>query len=164
MAIKFLPRQLLSKIAPKKIIKKLVTQDLTLNRTAVSMLQRSGVLTKNKLETIAVKVIRGYRKRYGDERDQGLSKADAVDEALNGKKLMVNRVESAIVHEISKDIKSEFRGEFYIWLPSTADEPDPIHQLNYGKRFQLGRQEDPGERYGCQCGMNILVSETTLKL
>lgn len=164
MAIRFIPRKMLRKIAPEKVVKKLVTQDLTLNRAAVSMLTRSDILPKKKLETLAIKVIRGYRERYGDERKAGLSKSAALEEALNGKKLLVQRVQNSVVFEISEEIKSQYRGEYYEWLPSSADEPDPLHQLNYGQVFQLGVGEQPGDRYGCQCGMNILVDETRLAI
>jgi hypothetical protein len=76
----------------------------------------------------------------------------------------VARVQNAVVYEIAQDIKDQYRGEFYEWLPSDAETPDPIHQLNYGKKFQMGKGEMPGDRYGCRCGMNVLVSESTLSL
>jgi hypothetical protein len=155
---------MLKKVAPEKTVKRLVTNRLTLNRTALTLLTNSDVLSKKKLETIALKVIRGYRERYGDERKLGASVSEATEEALNGRKLMVARVQSATVHEITKDIKREYRGEYYKWIPSSAAEPDPLHQLNYGLTFQLGKGEAPGDRYGCQCGMEILVDETKLAL
>lgn len=164
MAIRFLPSEFLKKAAPKKTVEKLVTQKLTLNRTAVTMLSKSGVLSKKKLETVALKVIKSYKKIYGDFRDEGLSKTASVEEALAGKKLMVQRVQNAVVFEVAEDVKREYRGEFYEWLPSDANEPDPLHQLNYGKIFQLGVGEAPGDRYGCKCGMNILVDESQLEL
>lgn len=164
MAIRFLPSKLLKKVAPKKTVEKLVTQKLTLNRATVTMLTKSEVLTKPTLEKIALKVIKGYKKTYGDFRDEGASKAQATEDALNGKKLMVARVQNAVVTEISNDVKKQYRGEFYEWLPSDANEPDPLHQLNYGKTFQIGVGEMPGDRYGCRCGMNILVNESQLEL
>lgn len=164
MAITFLPSKLLRKVAPKKTVEKLVTQRLTLNRAAVSMLARSGVLKKPTLEKIAIKVIRGYKKTYGEFRDEGQPVATATEEALNGKRLMIQRVQNAVVYEIGQDVKKEYRGEFYEWLPSDADEPDPLHQLNYGQVFQLGVGEQPGDRYGCRCGMRILVNESQLDI
>jgi hypothetical protein len=164
LAILFLPSKLLKQIAPKKTVEKLVTQKLTLNRTAVSMLTKSDVLTKKTLERVAVKVIRGYKKSYGEFRDEGLSVAKAKEEALNGKRLMVARIQNAVVFEIAETVKGKYRGEFYEWLPSDAAEPDPLHQLNYGLKFQLGVGEAPGDRVGCKCGMNILVNESQLEL
>lgn len=162
--IRFHPKDMLRKVAPKKVVEKLVTRKLTLNRAAVTTLSQSGVLSKKTLETIAIKVIRGYRERFGDERLNGASKEEALDEALNDKKQMVQRVQTATVQEIAEEIKGQYRGEFYIWLPSEAVTPDPLHQLNYGRKFQMGVGEMPGDRYGCLCGMNILVNETKLEL
>lgn len=168
MSFRFLPEKLANRIAPQKLIKKLVTQDLTLNRTVLTQLSRSGVLSRKALERIALRVIKGYKARYEDEREDGLSKADALEEAVNGKALMIQRVQDSIVFEIAQDLKDEYRGEFYKWLPSSAEEPDPLHQLNYGKTFQLGKGdangEDPGDRWGCKCGMELLVEETKLTL
>ena len=83
---------------------------------------------------------------------------------LGDKKLMVARVQNAIVQQVSKEIREAYRGEAYKWLPSDAAEPDPIHQLNYGKVFNVGEGEQPGDRFGCRCGMQILVKETKLAL
>lgn len=151
-------------MAPKKKVERLVTDDISLNRAAVSSLARTGVLKKKTLETIAIKVIRQYKRRRRLEIKAGESKSAATDIALNDKKLMVQRVQSAAVAELTSEVKSAYRGEFYEWLPSSAIEPDPLHQLNYGKRFQLGRGEAPGDRYGCQCGMYILVDEDKLAI
>jgi hypothetical protein len=87
----------------------------------------------------------------------GASKAEALDETLNDRKLLVNRVQNNIVFQIKEEIADAYAGEFYEWLPSDAETPDPIHQLNYGSTFQIGVDEMPGDRYGCRCGMNILV-------
>lgn len=164
MAIRFHPREFAKKLAPKKTIQKLVKGNLTVNRAAATMLSQSGVLKKKTLEEVAIKVINGYKEKYGNLRNEGATASEAKEEALNGKKQLVERVQSAATHEVSKKVKKEYRGEFYEWLPSDADEPDPIHQLNYGEVFQLGKGEAPGDRYGCQCGMNILVDEDKLSL
>jgi hypothetical protein len=164
VAIRFQPTKMLRKVAPRAKIERLVTKKLTVNRAAMTMLTDSNVLSKKTLEKIAIKVIRQYKEKYAEERSAGASIDEASVEAINGKKLMVQRVQNAAVHEISQEIKSQYRGEFYEWLPSDANEPDPLHQLNYGQTFQLGKGEQPGDRYGCRCGMNILVDETRLSL
>lgn len=79
-------------------------------------------------------------------------------------KQAIQRIQNNAVFEIAQSIKENYSGESYEWLPSDADEPDPEHQLNYGKIFQVGVGEMPGDRYGCKCGMNILVKETKLTL
>ncbi len=155
---------MLRKMAPAKLVQRLVTQDLTINRTAVTLLARSGVLTKRTLEEIAIRVIREYKASYKEEVKAGSSKSAAVKEALAGKRLMVQRVQNAVVNKIAKEIKSQYRGDYYTWLPSDAEVPDPLHQLNYGKKFQLGKGEAPGDRYGCKCGMEIHTDDTRLEL
>lgn len=164
MAILYLPKNVIKRMMKKKQMEKLVSRDLTLNRAAVQLLERTGVLTKSTLETVALKVIKGYKKRYKDELKNGVSKSEALKDALSGKKQLIQRVQNAAVSEIAGEIKEQYRGEFYEWLPSDAEEPDPEHQLNYGKVFQIGVGEMPGDRYGCKCGMNILVDKTRLTL
>jgi len=164
MGIKYLPQTLIKKMLKRKRIEKLVSRDLSLNRAALQVLENASVLSKETLETVALKVIKGYKKRYKKELNKGLLKGEAIEDAINGKKQLIQRVQNASVYEIAQEIKIQYRGEFYEWLPSDADEPDPEHQLNYGKIFQLGVGEMPGDRYGCKCGMNILVDETRLNL
>lgn len=167
MSIRFLPSKIIKRMVPKKTVQRLVKNNLTLNRAAVVTLTNAGVLKKKKLETVAIQVIKDYRKRYGDERKEGASKTEALAETLNGKKQMVQRVQNAAVFQITKSVKREYRGEYARWLPSDADEPRPLHQLNYGKVFQIGRGingVEPGDEYGCRCGMEILVDETKLDL
>ena len=59
--------------------------------------------------------------------------------------------------------KQAHKGEFYRWLPSNAQNPDPEHQLLYGKIFRVGEGDKegnmPGERYGCRCGIEWLKDE-----
>lgn len=164
MAIRYLPSDVLRRMAPKKRAKRLVTQKLSVNTVALRSLARTGILSKKTLEGVARKVIRQYKQREKRELRLGASKGDAKAAALSGKKLMVQRVQNAAVFEITGNLKRTYRGEFYEWLPSDAADPDPVHQLNYGEVFQLGVGEAPGDRFGCRCGMNILVDEDTLEL
>lgn len=163
MAIKYFPKDLLKSIAPAKKIERLVTQKLTLNRLALSTLSDVSFLKKKDLREIVLKVIQEYRERYGDERAAGASKAQALGDTLNDKALMVQRVQNATAFQVAKKIKKTYRGDRYRWLPSDADEPDPLHQLNYGQIFRIGVGEMPGDRYGCRCGMEILTDETELE-
>jgi hypothetical protein len=155
MPVTVLPRKIAKRLLPKKTTEKLVRSDLTINRAAATMLAKSGVLGKKKIEEVAIKVIRQYKDLH---KEDGVTKA----EAMNDKVLLVQRVQSVATREITKEVKKVYRGERYEWLPSAATTPDPLHQLNYGKRFWLGRGEAPGDRFGCQCGMRILVDEDEL--
>lgn len=164
MPVNVAPRSIANKLLPKKSVAKLVTNKLTVNKAAVRMLSQSGLLGKKKVEEVALKVVKQYRKTFKDEVKEGASKTEALDDALNDKKLMVQRVQSTATQEIVKEVKKVYRGERYVWLPSLAKEPDPLHQLNYGKRFWVGKGEMPGDRFGCQCAMRILVDEDELFL
>lgn len=164
MPVNVAPALIARKLLPKKTLAKLVTKRLTLNRAAVTMLEKSGILGKKKVEEVALKVIKEYKRTFKDDVADGTPKAEALDDALNDKKLMVQRVQDTATREITKEVKKVYRGERYIWLPSNAKEPDPLHQLNYGKRFWVGKGEMPGDRWGCQCAMRILVDEDELFL
>lgn len=164
MTIKYRPDDMLRKIAPKAKVDKLVSGRLTLNKAVLSQLADADFLSKKALERTALRTLKQYKARYQDEKDSGLSTSEALDEATNDNKLMINRVQNTVVNEVAKEIKDQYRGEYYTWLPSDAVTPDPLHSLNYGKRFQIGKGEMPGDRYGCRCGMAILVDETKLDL
>ena len=155
--INYLPSKILKKVAKKKVIENLVTDSLTLNAAAVKTLSNMDLLSAKKITEIAIRVINGYKKKYKE--------GDSLEEALNDKKNMVREIEQASLHYIAKDIALQYRGEYYIWLPSDAENPDPEHQLYYGKTFQIGSSHEmPGDRWGCRCGMQILVDETKLDL
>ena len=162
MAITYLPNKLIKKFSSKKNVQKLINTDLTINKAAIKTLKKSGILSEKKIEETAIRVLKEYKKTYREEIKQGAKKVEAIDEALNGKKLIVARMNNLVVNEIAKDIKRNYKGEYYIWLPSDAEVPDPLHQLNYGKKFKIGRGEMPGDRYGCRCGMQVLTDDTIL--
>ncbi len=164
MAIRFLPREFAKKLAPKKLVRKLLTRKLSVNKATLSMLAQTPYIKKDTLEEIAIKVIRGYKENIQQEVDDGATVAEAETAVVADKVLLVQRVQNSLVHEVAKKVKSVYRGEFYIWLPSEAVIPDPIHQLNYGKTFQLGVGEAPGDRYGCQCGMDIQTTDTQIDI
>lgn len=155
--IKYQPDKLLAKIAPESKIKKMMTQRVTLKKSAFKFLDDSDVIAKENVVDVALKVIKSYKERIKEDRD-------VKDEITDDPKLLINRVQNEVVLQISNEIKSQYDGEFYIWLPSDAEEPDPEHQANYGEKFQIGVGEMPGERYGCRCGMEILTEDTKLQL
>lgn len=164
MSIKYLPNEILRKIAPARKIEKLVTQRLTLNKAVLSFLDDADFISKKTVERTALKTIKQYRERFENEKDGGSTPTEAKEDALADKKLLVNRVQNTVITQIADEIQDQYRGEFYKWLPSDASEPDPLHQLNYGKKFQIGKGEMPGDRDGCRCGMLILVKESKLEL
>jgi hypothetical protein len=80
-------------------------------------------------------------------------------DAVNDAKLLYARLSDLVVEKASEEIKEKYAGKKYIWIPSDAEEQDPVHALNYGKTFVVGEGEQPGERWGCRCGMEILADE-----
>jgi len=157
MPIKYDPSKLLKKIAPAKKVEKILNGRMGLNKTALSFVSDIDYINKADVTKVALKTIKGYKKRIKADRDQ---RAEIIDNPVQ----LIQRVQNEVVLQVAEGIKDKYRGEFYVWLPSDADEPDPEHQLNYGKTFKIGEGEMPGDRYGCKCGMEILVPETNLEL
>jgi len=155
--IKYLPDKLLAKIAPKSKIKKLLKGNLSLKKTALSFIDDIDFIDKKNVVDTALKVIKGYKKRIKDD-------PDAKDEIKKDPKQLIQRVQNEVVLQISQGIRENYQGEKYVWLASDAEEPRPEHQLNYGKTFDIGDGEQPGDEYGCRCGMEILVAESSLNL
>lgn len=155
--IKYEPSKLIKKIAPEKKIKKLVSSRATLKKTALSFVDDIDFLDKKKIATVALKTIKAYKDRI---KDDPTIKTDLLEDPAQ----LIQRVQNEIVLQIGDEIKTKYDGEFYVWLPSDAEEPDPEHQLNYGKTFQVGDGEQPGDRYGCRCGMQILTEDEKLEL
>lgn len=164
MSFKYQPKNVLKRISAKKNVKKLITKNLSPNKIVLNALHKSGVVGKNRLEKTALKVLKNYKKRIQKLRNEGYTKEQAIKMLTSDPKLMVQRIQNETTNELSKQIQKEYRGEFYVWLPSSAKEPDAEHMLNYGKKFQLGKGEAPGDRFGCLCGMEILTSDKKLSL
>lgn len=166
MAIFYDPKKMLNKIAPDSKIKKLMSRRLDAKKAAFSFIDDIPFLNKKAVVDVTLKTLKSYRQRRDREIASG-SKADGQElesDLYDSPMQLIQRVQNEVVFQVSQEIKSQYQGERYEWLPSDADEPDPEHQLNYGKIFVVGEGEMPGERYGCKCGMRILVNETELKL
>lgn len=155
--IRFEPSKLLRKVAPGKKIEKLLSSRLSLKRAALSFASKIDFLDEDAIARVALKTIKGYKERVKDD-------PDVKEEILDDPAQLIQRVQNEVVTQVAGEIKDKYTGEFYVWLPSDADEPDPEHQLNYGETFQVGVGEMPGDRYGCRCGMEILVDDSTLDL
>jgi len=157
MSIIYDPKKMLSKIAPAKRLENAIKSDLSLKKTALSFASNFDFLDRKDINRVALKTLKGYKERVkNDTATKSELRADPAQ--------FVQRVQNEVVFQISAEIKDTYRGEEYEWLPSDAEEPDPEHQLNYGKVFVVGDGEQPGERPGCRCGMRILVKESTLQL
>ena len=158
MTVIFNPSSLLKKVLPKSSEDLLTTDVRFKSRLRKSLLKLDYVTAKDLNYTVnnTLKFYKKKMRRLKAEGDRSY-KADA----LNDNKLLDARLSDLIVEKASEDIKENYKGSKYVWLPSDAKNPDPHHALNYGKTFTVGRGEQPGERYGCQCGMEILSNDDT---
>ena len=159
----FYPDQFKRKVLPKGFFKgQLLNKNLTLKKKAMQGLILANVGAAELQKTV-LKVSELYISKVDDLVDAGLPKAKARFIATNNQKLLQQRIENLVVFSEVIKIKEENAGKYYKWLPSGADEPDPQHQLLYGKTFLVGEGDEegnmPGERYGCQCGMEILTNK-----
>lgn len=171
MSITFLPDEMIKKLAPEKKIKKLVSKNVGMKKAALSFLDDADFIDKKKVSKVALKTIRGYQERIAKaQADAGLvaSAGDQIEsEIVADPKQLIQRVQNEIVFQVHQGIQEKYRGQKAVWLPSDADEPRPEHQLNYGKEYIIGEGIDgvePGDEYGCKCGVQILTDETQLSL
>lgn len=176
MSIIFDPKAVLKKIAPEHKIKKLLKANFTVKKAALSFVDAAadsnvGVINKKAVLDTALKVVNSYKQRQAKaivdndfERSAGTEVKDAI---LADPKLLIQRIQNEIIFQVHEKIKTQYAGETAIWLPSDAEEPRPEHQLNYGKEYIVGEGIDgiePGDEYGCQCGVQIQVKQTQLDL
>jgi hypothetical protein len=120
--------------------------------------ERFGVDEKS-VGKVARNTLLGYKARE-------LESKDRLDLAKDPKQL-IQRVQNEVIFQVHEGIKEKYSGTKARWLPSDADEPRPEHQLNYGKTYVIGEGIDgvePGDEYGCRCGVEILTDETQLDL
>lgn len=155
--IRYEPARVLNRLAPIKKIKKILKTDLSINKTALAFVDDLEFVSKKKVATVALKVIKGYKERIKSD-------PNIKDDIVSDPAQLIQRVQNEVAFQVKEEIKDTYSGEFYVWLPSDAEEPDPEHQLNYGKTFRIGEGEMPGDRWGCRCGMEILVPDKTLQL
>jgi hypothetical protein len=158
--ITYEPSKIVKRFASDKKVAKLITQKASINKIALQFIAGLDFVSTPQLKRLVLKTIKEYKKRF-EEKD--LTKAEQKKELKNPKQL-VHRVQNLVVTEVSKEIRSQYKGRWYEWLPSDASEPDPQHQLKYGKRYRVGVGEMPGDRYGCRCGMRIITDDSRLDL
>lgn len=169
MAI-FDPNELLKKIAPPAKIKRLVKGNLTLKKAALNFatgLHEAGdvsvKLDKGSIADVALKTIRGYQERRAKATaDAGFDKSagsELANEIVDDPKQLIQRVQNEVIFQCHEQIKTKYAGRRATWLPSSAEEPRPEHQLNYGKEYNIGEGingVEPGDEPGCMCGVEII--------
>jgi len=155
----FDPASMLKKIAPRAKIKRMISSRMSVKRTALAIVDAAaeteiGLIDKKKVLDTALKTVAGYQKRIEEA-----TSTEVRDQILDDPKQLIQRVQNEFVFQAQKKLQEQYKGRRARWLPSSADEPDPEHQKNYGKEYIIGEGidgEEPGDRFGCKCGVEIL--------
>lgn len=165
MAIVYDPKKMLRDVAPEAKIKRLVSKRLDVKRAALSFVSDVPFIDKSKVTEVALKTVKSYQERV--DALEGDAAKTLQKQLAQSPMQLIQRVQNDVIWQVSKEIQKKYAGERYEWLPSDAEEPDPEHQLNYGKIFVVGERDYEGREFGtdgCKCGMRILVNETELEL
>ena len=134
--------------------KKMLTRARTVKQTLVRALLTVTALKEEEVNESLGTVVDFYQQKIEKLKEEDVK--NPVTKALNGEKLLKQRVENLVTWKESQELKEKYRGHKYIWLPSSSQEPRPEHQLHYGKVYTVGDGLFPGEAYGCKCGALIL--------
>lgn len=160
------PNKLLAEVFPKNFFSgKILTSGLELKKDIMQAVLKSSLMNEREVSSTVYKVVEVYNNKI--EKLKKLGEKSYKKMALNGEKLMKNRLENAVLFNEITQLKNEHEGQFYRWLPSSAKEPEPEHQLLYGKIFKVGEGDKDGnmptERYGCRCGIEFLSEPQKIK-
>lgn len=169
---------MLKKIAPKSKIKRMVNTRMGLKRSILANIGTDEIPIDNgSLAKIARKTLEGYKQRIAKAQvDAGFEKSAGTEEKLailKDPKQLIRRIQNEVIFQVHQGIKQKYRGKRARWLPSSAQEPRPLHQNVYGKEYIIGEglpagedgeNVEPGDEWGCQCGVEILTDETQLDL
>lgn len=166
MGERFDPGAWLGKIFPKGIEKYgLLDDGLDIKKRYLKALVRATSLSGRKISAEVYKTVEFYAAKESALKAAGEKAFKA--EALNGQSLLTQRLKNFLVYSEVQEQRKHHKGRMYRWLPSAAAEPDPEHQLLYGKIFREGEGDKdgnmPGERWGCQCGIEWLDDEEAFK-
>lgn len=162
----FDPARFLKRVLPKGLEKTgLLKDDLTIKQRYLKALVRASALTGREIKKEVYEAVDFYIAKEEKLRAAGVRAFK--QEALAGQALLTQRIKNMLVYSEVQEQKKAHKGRMYRWLPSSAQEPDPEHQLLYGKIFREGEGDKeghmPGERWGCQCGIEWLDDDTAFK-
>jgi hypothetical protein len=163
----FNPNSYLKLVFGKDFFKgKILNSQLELKQLTLQSILKATNISKRDVDATVYKVADKYDEKMKRLKKEGVKAYKS--EALNDEVLLKNRLENLVLWNEIQNIKEEHDGEYYRWLPSSAEEPDPEHQLLYGKIFKVGEGDKdgnmPSERYGCKCGLEILDEQAKVKL
>ncbi|MDR2426834.1 MAG: hypothetical protein LBD46_06640 [Endomicrobium sp.] len=162
MSVIFDPKAYLKKVLPKGFEEQslLYANDIEVKKTVLRSLTAAKAINGREIKSSIYNSVNQYKNKYEELLNQGATKSEAYEEATNGEALLKQRIYSTLIYDEVQELKEEHYGEYYMWLPSDAQTPDPQHQLLYGKVFKVGEGDKngfmPGERWGCQCGIDFI--------
>lgn len=161
MSLMFDPKEYLKKVLPKDFErKKILNNKIDVKREVLSSLTQAKAVNGREIKSSIYNTVEHYKHKYDELRAQGLSVKGAVQEATGDEALLRQRIYSTLIYDEVQELKQQYAGWDYKWLPSEAENPDPEHQLLYGKIFKVGRGDKngfmPGERWGCRCGIEFI--------
>lgn len=150
---RFYPDEYLEKVMPGGIAKNgLLYDNLSIKQRYMRALYKAAGKEGKALKETISKTIEFYAQK---------------EEKMGAQTLLTRRIENFLVWNKVQEEKEAHQGEFYRWMPSDAQNPDPEHQLLYGKIFRVGEGDKdgnmPGERYGCRCGIEWLTDAEAFK-
>lgn len=162
MGTRFDPADWLARVLPKNFEKSgLLSENLSIKQRYLKALVRATSLSGKEITEEVYKMVDFYEKKEAELKAAGVRAYK--QEALNGQALLKQRIKNMLVFTEVQEQRKAHKGQWYRWLPSNATTPDPEHALLYGKIFREGTGDKqgnmPGERYGCQCGIEWLDSE-----
>lgn len=156
---RFLPDDYLKDVLPAGFWnKKLLDRNIDPKMIFFRAIVRATVVSGRKLEETYSHAIDFYDSKIDRLKQEGVRAYKS--QALDKEKLLKQRITNLVLYEEIQHQKKEHKGKRYRWLPSESVEPDPEHQLLYGKVFNVGEGDKDGnmpmERYGCKCGIEWL--------
>jgi hypothetical protein len=159
---RFLPENFLDDVLPPKVWKRnFLTgsiSELKIRPSIIKTVVTQGIIKKREFLKTVSNVIKTYKVRAHEMERSGVRAYKT--EAINDEVLLKQRVEDSLLYAQMQTEKEDHEGDFYRWLPSDADNPDPEHALLYGKIFKVGDGDKDGnmpmERFGCRCAIEWL--------
>lgn len=137
---------------------KILNSEMEFKKTMLQSVIKATTLSEREVNASVYKVVDLYSKKIKELKAEG--EKSYKKKAINNEVLLKNRLENLVLYNEVKKLKKEHEGQYYRWIPSSAEEPDPEHQLLYGKIFKVGEGDKDGnmptERYGCRCGIEFL--------
>lgn len=144
----FFLREIVEELIPEPLKDALKKDGYQLKKAGLNALATSRVLRGSNAKRNVLDLLKLARKR----------KWGAVNDKL------LTTVNNVVAQDVAEDLRDAGKKRRIVmrWIPSSSSNPDPNHEKNYGETFYLDKGVDgelPGERFGCQCGMEFVREE-----